>query len=117
MFGFWSGRYLRSIDHEWFYIVSLLYPLGCPLDSDTIEMMSVRFFAFATVRGHIIDGLTDRTKSIEDIIVCLMIADTDTTLCALRDMSAGLTDQSGSESFFVYDEEDFFVLFDIFGEG
>jgi hypothetical protein len=42
-----------------------------------------------------------------------MITDTDTTLATLRDMSAGLTYESGSESFFVYYEEDLFVFFDI----
>lgn len=112
---FWSRRDLCSIDHEWFDMIGVLYPLCCPLDSDTIEMMGVRFFAFATIRRHIIDSLADRTEPIEYVIVCLMIADTDATLFALWDVSAGLTDESGSESFFVNDEKDFFILLDILG--
>jgi hypothetical protein len=43
-----------------------------------------------------------------------VITDTDTTLATLRDMSTRLTDESGSESFFIYYEEDFFLLFDVF---
>ena len=48
------------------------------------------------------------------LTICLMIRDTDATLFALPDMSARLTNQSGSEPFFVYNQQDFFLFFDIF---
>jgi hypothetical protein len=81
------------------------------------ERRNTRRATFFTSFGEIVLSFANMTKSDEFTILLFMIGNRDAAFFALRDVSAVIANNPLRVAFLVYDNSDFFSLFEIFADG
>jgi len=95
------------------FVILLFASLCYLLDSHTVGF-DICFVAFFTWRRKLILCFTYMAKSKAISVNVFVIIDTYTTVMTLWNMSAIMTDDTRVVSFFVSDDQDTFILFEVF---